>query len=216
MDDVDGIAKLLRDRVAGRRVALVGNASAILSGRDGAEIDRHCVVRMNAGIPTAPHAQGSRVDMHCFSTWPSLSDNLRRSAQGAADPSYFDDAQRIWMSAAERDAPGCPDCAFYPMERWTALAGRLGARPSVGAMTVDLFSALPGLEATLYGFDFRSSGTFYRAKQNPGPHDWKREREFVQDTARDLGWLIRDPRRATRSLVHRIARHAWPSRSSTA
>ena len=37
--------------------------------------------RMNAGIPSIAAAQGQRVDIHCFSTWPRLQDNLSEVAR---------------------------------------------------------------------------------------------------------------------------------------
>ena len=191
--DIEQLAAAIAGRIAGRPVAIVGNAQSLLAGSFGPEIDRKCVVRMNAGIPSNAAAQGQRVDIHCFSTWPSLQDNLAQVARNAGDRAYFDEALRVWMSMADRDNPTDERIHFYPEPWWSDLAERLDARPSVGAMVVDLFSRLNVADVTLYGFDFKATGTYYRKTQNPGPHDWQRERQFVQAVAETNGWAIRMP-----------------------
>lgn len=76
-DDAGSLARELDRIIAGRPVSLVGNAASLLSSAKGEAIDRGCVVRLSSGIPVDPVAQGRRIDVHCFSTQPSLKRNLR-------------------------------------------------------------------------------------------------------------------------------------------
>lgn len=204
--DVSCLASCLAARIRGQPVAIVGNATTLLSGDYGREIDKRCVVRMNAGIPMKPNAQGRRVDIHCFSSWPNLKENMKKVTCHPTDASYFDAALRIWMSPSDRGVVGCLSCKYYPQSMWATLAERLGARPSVGAMVVDLFASLVEADVTLFGFDFKSSGTFYRSRQHNGPHDWHREREFVLGTAEAKGWAVRVPRADKTTFAARVTR----------
>lgn len=177
--------------IAERPVSLVGNAASLLTSNFGPLIDTGCVVRMNSGIPVRPAAQGRRIDIHCFSTRPSLDRNLRlapwriRFRRG-----YLRDAYPVWMSQSDRSEATDPDQAFYPLRLWEDLAASLGARPSVGVAAFHMLSALTNAELHLFGFDFKASGTYYRSEDNKGPHDWAAERDFVLETVERNGWRI--------------------------
>lgn len=168
------------DLLDGRSVAIVGNATSLLSHRHGALIDGHdVVVRMNMGFPVDAAAQGTRFDLWCFS-------NDRATLQA---PEGFIAPRTVWMSPKFRNRPaGSIDCCFYPISHWQTLHDRLGARPSVGAMTIDLVSHGNPRQATVIGFDFNRSKTFYETRTLPSPHDFAAEERYVTDLIARRSW----------------------------
>lgn len=184
--DEDQFCLNLRRIVAGRNISLVGNAASLLSSRFGAQIDEGCVVRLNSGVPIRPAAQGRRVDIHCFSTRSSFLYNMKRAPWRVRLKSrYFDRAFSVWMSAKERDLCENPQQAFYPMAMLNDLSARLGASPSVGSRALHMLTELTDSEVCLFGFDFKESTTYYRQKENRGPHDWAAEREYAFSLVRE-------------------------------
>lgn len=169
----------LQTIIAGRHLSLVGNARSLLRQRFGAEIDAGCVVRLNSGIPIRKAAQGRRTDVHCFSTRSSLNYNLGRASwRVRLRRTYFDDTFSIWMSPDGRNEAD-PHQAFYPMALCDDLTRRLGAPPSVGAKTLHMLSELTHAPIRVFGFDFKTTSTFYRTKENLGPHNWQGEKDFA-------------------------------------
>ncbi|HWA47895.1 MAG TPA: glycosyltransferase family 29 protein [Dongiaceae bacterium] len=170
----------LLDHLADRSVAIVGNATSLLAHAWGDIIDEHdVVVRMNRGIPVDPRAQGRKFDVCCFSTLRDHGAVLRQAA-----PTFA-----VWMSPKFREEyDGSIDVCFYPLQFWQALHDKLNARPSVGAMTVDLVSRSAARAVTVIGFDFKRSGTFYAAGQHIGPHDYAAESRYVLDACAAKGW----------------------------
>ena len=164
----------------GRSVAIVGNATSLLAHRHGALIDGHdIVVRMNMGFPVDLAAQGTRFDLWCFS-------NYRATLQA---PDGFAAPRSVWMSPKFRDRQGGGvDCCFYPLSYWQALHDKLGARPSVGAMTIDLVSRADPREVMIIGFDFNRSKTFYETRTLPSPHDFMAEERYVTDLIARRSW----------------------------
>ena len=164
----------------GKSVAIVGNATSLLVHAHGALIDGHdVVVRMNMGFPVDPAAQGMRFDLWCFS-------NYRATLQA---PDGFVAPRSVWMSPKFRDWQGGGiDCCFYPKAYWRALRDRLGARPSVGAMTIDLVARASPRQVTIIGFDFNRSKTFYETRTLPSPHDFAAEERYVTDLIARRSW----------------------------
>jgi hypothetical protein len=164
----------------GRRVAIVGNAANLLHHSHGALIDQHdLVVRMNLGFPVNPAAQGHRFDLWCFSHYRVL----RQTPPGFVAPTS------VWMSPKFRDqADRAIPHRFYPMSYWRALRRQLGARPSVGAMTIDLVSHAKPREVMIIGFDFNRSKTFYETRTLPSPHDFAAEERYVTDLIAHRSW----------------------------
>ena len=174
--------RALRELLAsldGKSVAIVGNATSLLAHRHGALIDGHdVVVRMNMGFPVDAAAQGTRFDLWCFS-------NYRATLQA---PDGFVAPRSVWMSPKFRDWQGGIDCCFYPIADWRALRDQLGARPSVGAMTIDLVSRASPRQVTVIGFDFNRSKTFYETRTLPSPHDFAAEERYVTDLIARRSW----------------------------
>lgn len=165
----------------GKRIAVVGNANSLLETQYGAEIDGYdLVLRMNRGLPVNYEAQGRRTDVLAIANLFETRDVYRK----------FGAANLLWMSPTGRE-DGDDSFWFYDIERWEALRSRLGSRPSVGAMVLDALSAMNPASVTVYGFDFKETGTFYQASQHIGPHDYAAEREWCLDLLNDRGWTRR-------------------------
>lgn len=164
----------------GRRVAIVGNAASLLHHSHGDLIDQHdLVVRMNLGFPVDPATQGRRFDLWCYSHHRVL----RQVPSGFVPPTS------VWMSPKFRDqADRGIACHFYPISYWRALRQQFGARPSVGAMTIDLVSRGKPREVTIIGFDFNRSKTFYETRTLPSPHDFAAEERWVTDLIARRSW----------------------------
>ncbi|MFP5077245.1 hypothetical protein ACLE20_08040 [Rhizobium sp. YIM 134829] len=191
-DEEGALRRALMAVVAGRPISLVGNARSLLDQTHGVEIDRGCVVRLNSGVPIHAAAQGRRTDIHCFSTRSSLEENLRRATWRVRwKRRSLDRAFSVWMSKMERETATDPGQAFYPLDMVAALDARLGAPSSVGAKALDMLVELTDSEIRLFGFDFKASTTFYRKRENRGPHDWEAERDFALSLAKTGRVIIR-------------------------
>lgn len=103
---------------------------------------------------------------------------------------YFDNAYSVWMGEAERETCSDPLQAFYPIGMLQRLSSELGARPSVGAAVLHMLAEFTQAEVRIFGYDFKQSSSFYRTKENRGPHDWEAEREFALSLVRHRRWSI--------------------------
>jgi Glycosyltransferase family 29 (sialyltransferase) len=170
----------LLDFLDGKSIAIVGNATSLLDHQYGALIDEHEIVtRMNMGFPINPAAQGTRCDLWCFS-------NYRATLLA---PRGFVAPRSVWMSPRFRDGTDHGvDCFFYPISYWRGLHDRFGARPSVGAMTIDLVSRSNPRQVTIIGFDFNRSKTFYEKRELASPHDFAAEARHVMDLVARRSW----------------------------
>ena len=165
--------------VSGRSVALVGNARSLSTLSLGQEIDScELVIRMNTAPNQKTGSHGART------SWIASSTLLSPRRLQALNPERL-----IWMSPRRRAlvllAYGTLlPMSFYPSDWWQVLAAKLGgARPSTGAMVIDLIVRLGGFsELRLFGFDFFQSGSLsQRGLTSPPPHEFAREREYVSE-----------------------------------
>lgn len=165
----------LRTELAGKRVALVGNARSLAKGRLGPEIDgADLVIRMNAAPMPSADSHGTRTDWLAISTPPDPALIAARAP-----------ARLLWMTRKRKrlhwwitQTPG-----FYLNRRAgaQALADRLGAPPTTGLMLIDLLAQSPAAEVRLYGFDFFASLSLSgRRTAADVPHDFAAERAHVQ------------------------------------
>ncbi|MFC3060647.1 glycosyltransferase family 29 protein [Paenirhodobacter populi] len=168
-------ADLLAD-LAGRRVALVGNARALADTMHGAEIDAHdLVVRINRAPMPSPESHGLRTD------WLALAVRL-----DAAERARLHPARILWMSHKRKrldwDTATSPGFYLHPLADYRALKARIGAQPTTGAMLIDLFSRSDMAGLTLFGFDFFASLSLsgHRTAEQV-PHDFSAEARYVFD-----------------------------------
>lgn len=166
-------------------IALVGNASSLWEGTFGPEIDEaQCVIRLNQGafIPLFAESTGVRTDVLLM----SLNGNSLEKAW------MYSRARRrartvVAMTPRDRTFLGIDLDRLiptYPVQWHQELHELLGARPSTGAMAVDLLRRTVDSvdQISVYGFDFWGSPTTYTGKIKAAPHDPEAEEKFVRES----------------------------------
>ncbi|WP_339114193.1 glycosyltransferase family 29 protein [Thioclava sp. GXIMD2076] len=172
--------------LAGKSVALVGNARSLAENNHGAAIDAHdVVVRINRAPMPQAESHGTRTD------WLALA--VRLAPQ---DRARIGAGRYLWMSHKRKrlDWTTATSDGFYlhPQADYADLQSRLGAQPTTGAMMIDLLlrSELAGI--TLYGFDFFASLSLSgRRTAHDVPHDFTSEADFVAGLMAQDNRLIR-------------------------
>lgn len=173
---------LLAD-LAGRRVALVGNARSLAQRDRGGQIDAaDLVIRINRAPMPDPRSHGTRTD------WLALAvrtgrDDLRRLAPGRV----------LWMSHKRKrltwPVASSPGFYLHPLSDWSALRDELGAPPTTGLMMIRLLASSDLASLELFGFDFFASLSLTGSRtQAQVPHDFAAERAWVE------ALMARDPR----------------------
>lgn len=169
--------------LAGKTVALVGNARALAVGAAGPEIDAHdVVIRINRAPMPAPESHGTRTD------WLALATALPH-----ADRARIGAGRYLWMSHKRKrlDWATATSPGFYlhPLAEYEALKAKLGAQPTTGAMLIEMLARSDLARLDLYGFDFFASLSLSgRRTAEKVPHDFAAEAALVG------ALLARDPR----------------------
>lgn len=170
-----GVAQgALLEGLAGKSVALVGNARALAAGQQGAEIDDHdIVVRINRAPMPSAISHGSRTD------WLMLATRLPDAERARLAPGRI-----LWMSHKRKrlDYRTATSPGFYlhPLGDHAALTQVLGTPPSTGAMGIDLLLRSDLVRLDLYGFDgFASKSLSGRRDAAQVPHDFSRESDWI-------------------------------------
>jgi len=169
--------------LAGKSVAIVGNARSLSDRRDGAAIDAaDVVIRINRAPMPSPDSHGRRTDILALATGITPAD-LARVAPGRI----------LWMSHKRKrlayDIAATPGFHLHPLEDWQRLRATLGAPPTTGLMLIDLAARSSAAGIALHGFDFFASLSLSgRRRADQTPHDFAAERAFAE------GLLDRDPR----------------------
>ncbi|PCD78175.1 glycosyltransferase family 29 protein [Pseudothioclava arenosa] len=165
---------LLAD-LAGKRVALVGNARALAETQHGAAIDGHdLVVRINRAPMPAAESHGRRTD------WLALATSLPPAERARIGAGRY-----LWMSHKRKrlDYATATSPGFYlhPLADYAALKTRLGAQPTTGAMMIDLLARSDLTALSLYGFDFFASLSLSGSRSaEKVPHDFAAEAAMVE------------------------------------
>lgn len=169
--------------LAGRDVAIVGNARALAEGRHGEAIEAaDIVIRMNAAPIPDQASHGRRTDWLCTSV------PLGQDIIAARNPRRI-----VWVTPRRKRLSyrlaSDPRFALYPARRAGALAERLGSRPTTGLMVIDLAIASAARSVTLWGFDFFATQSLSgRRTAADVPHD------FGAEAAHVAALIARDPR----------------------
>ena len=162
--------------LAGKRVALIGNARALAETDHGADIDTaDLVIRINRAPMPSAASHGSRTD------WLALAVRL-----DAADRARIAPGRMLWMSPKRKrldwTTATSPGFYLHPLADYQALKDRLGAPPTTGAMLIDLIARSEMSRLDLYGFDFFASLSLSgRRNAEQVPHDFSGESRWVQD-----------------------------------
>ena len=171
----------LRSDLAGKRVALVGNARSLAETTHGAAIDAaDVVIRINRAPMPAPQSHGTRTD------WLALATSISQADLHRIGPKRI-----LWMSHKRKRLPWgvarSPGFFLHPLTDYHRLRDRLGAPPTTGLMMIDLCAASGLSTLSLYGFDFfQSLSLTGNRTAEQVPHDFGAERRFVDElVARD-------------------------------
>ena len=169
-----------RELLAGRRVAIVGNAKSLFGKGQGAEIDGFdVVIRLNKGFVVDPDAQGSRTDMVGLTPELTESEIVDRFAPGH----FLMLIPKMRHFLIFRPENVCRTL-FYPFRWWLADRNLIGRRPSSGFMAISWMLRLGAArEVVLFGFDFGATGTYYNPGDYQTPHDFGREGEIIRGWA---------------------------------
>ncbi len=164
----------LQEELAGRSVAIVGNARALAEGDAGPLIDAaDLVIRINRAPMPAARSHGTRTD------WLALATRLSPTEEARIAP-----ARILWMSHKRKRLPwriaARPDFFLYPLAEFEALREQLQAPPTTGLMIIDFVARSQAAEVALYGFDFFASLSLTgRRSAAQVPHDFAAEKAFV-------------------------------------
>ncbi|WP_347267070.1 glycosyltransferase family 29 protein [Paracoccus sp. (in: a-proteobacteria)] len=167
-------AELLAE-LAGKSIALVGNARALAEARQGARIDAaDLVIRINRAPMPATESHGTRCD------WLALATRL-----GKADRARLAPTRILWLSPKRKrldwQTARSPGFYLHPLADFRALRDDLGAPPTTGAMMIALIAASRMARLDLYGFDFFASLSLSgRRRADQVPHDFAGESAWVE------------------------------------
>lgn len=160
----------LAAELAGRQVALVGNARSLAERTEGPAIDAvDLVVRINRAPMPSAESHGSRTD------WLALAVRLPRADRERLAPRRI-----LWMSPKRKrldwQTAHSPGFHLYPLDAYRALMAELGAPPSTGIMAASLILSAPVGSLTLHGFDFFASRSLSGSRSAAQvPHDFAAE-----------------------------------------
>jgi hypothetical protein len=164
--------------LAGRSIAIVGNARGLASAAEGAAIDAHDIVlRFNAAPIASARSHGRRTDWLATSMPIERELAEERQVERILWLTQKRDSLPLWLARGPALPLFLADAALYAaIQQATGLA-----RPSTGAMAIALIDRLGSARTvTLYGFDFFASlslsGTQTAATT---PHDFAGEARYV-------------------------------------
>lgn len=163
--------------IAGKRVAIVGNAKSLLSTEFGAEIDAHdVVIRLNKGFPKQHESQGHRTD--AVGLTPELSEDEVTSGFKPKVFLFLIPRLRHYNLYRKENVART---IFNPFRAWLSDRNLIGRRPSSGFMAISfVLRANAATELNLYGFDFGATATYYNPNGYVTPHDFAKEAEIVR------------------------------------
>ncbi|MEX1661025.1 glycosyltransferase family 29 protein [Thioclava sp. 15-R06ZXC-3] len=177
---------LLSD-LAGKSVALVGNARALSQGEAGAEIDAHdVVIRINRAPMPSAHSHGTRTD------WLALATSLPAAERARISPGRI-----LWMSHKRKrldwQSAQSPGFYLHPLADYEALKAHLGAQPTTGVMLIDMLARSTLARLDLYGFDFFASLSLSGSRSaDKVPHDFAAEAALVGNLIAQDSRIIRN------------------------
>ncbi|RPE63129.1 glycosyl transferase family 29 (putative sialyltransferase) [Pacificibacter maritimus] len=162
--------------VAGKRVAIVGNARALSHTEQGPDIDAcDIVIRINRAPMPDVKSHGSQTDWLALATSLNQESFDKLGASRLIWMSHKRKRLRMWMAQTS-------GFVLFPNARYSALKSALGAQPTTGAMLIDFISKSDAAEVHLFGFDFFASMSLSGKRDSASvPHNFTSESGFVQD-----------------------------------
>jgi hypothetical protein len=171
-----GLARAMND-LAGRSVAVIGNAPELLEEAHGEEIDSlDVVIRFNGGpwlVPDHPTALGSRT-----THWVKSNDALFQDAPTPCEVWWFTHVG--WMACRGSSAFGLSTHMRYPIDR------AVGAKASSGTVVLHLLSELAA-PASVHAF-----GLYFWTEDGKSEHSsWHRNPLIVHQPALEREHVMR-------------------------
>ena len=159
--DFDGLERI-KPMLKGKRVAIVGNSSALLNKGQGEEIDGHdIVIRFNKGFPN--EKVGKKTDLlflACTLTEEELS--------------------RFGARYTIRRSKLCGNNCDFKISKDDRNKYKQGsAQPSTGFLAVNFALSCACKEINLYGFDFFKNATYYNPIGYQTRHNGGKEEEKI-------------------------------------
>lgn len=165
VDEFPGL-KPLKSVIAGKKVAIVGNSSALLEKGQGKAIDAHDIVfRFNKGYPSEKVGEKTTVlFLACTLTDAEIA--------------------RFGVQYTVRRSKLCANiCDFNIAPADRKRLKQWGKQPSTGLLAID-FALSCGCEIDLYGFDFFKEPTYYNPEGYKTLHNGNSEREKILELAK--------------------------------
>lgn len=166
---------LLRE-LAGKTVAVIGNARSLSKQTHGAAIDAcDIVIRMHAAPLPHPESHGTKT------TWLALGMPVDQAVIQDRAPNRL-----LWMAKKRKRLKYrlATASGFYlhPKSEWDVMAQTLNAPPTTGAMLIDFAARSNAQKINLFGFDFFASLSLSgRRTAAQVPHDFVAEKHFVTE-----------------------------------
>lgn len=178
----------LDNLLAGKTVAVVGNARSLNMSDFGREIDEHdIVIRFNRVPIVSRRSHGYRT------SWVATGVPIGQDRMSSLGATHV-----LWLSRYRRKMPAetasVDNLYLHPIKKIDALAERSSVvRPTTGLVAIDLLSSSPARQISLYGFDFyQSQSSSSHQTIETAPHQFDREMAFVKSlVARDHRFVIR-------------------------
>ena len=162
--------------LAGKSIAIVGNARSLSEQSHGMKIDAcDVVVRMHAAPLVAPESHGRKT------TWLALGMPVNPSIISARAPTRL-----LWMAKKRKRVQyhiaSAKGFYLHPKSDWDIIAKDLSAPPTTGALIIDLAQRSNAAQINLFGFDFFASLSLSgRRTAAQVPHDFAAEKRFVRN-----------------------------------
>ena len=158
---------ILKDKIKGKNVAIVGNAKSLFDKQYGEDIDdADFVIRFNRGFITRPECQGIKTGLLILACNLSQDEIKSYHAQYVANRSqHYDNKADFTIGNDER----------------AKMKNYIGSQPSTGFMAIDICLFFEAKSINLYGFDFEATPTFYNPEGYQTQHDYAKEREIIKE-----------------------------------
>jgi len=165
----------LQTDLAGKSIAIIGNARSLEQQCHGAEIDQaDIVIRMHAAPLPRAQSHGGKTN------WLALAMPVPEDLIEQRAPERL-----LWMAKKRKRLRFrfARRRGFYlhPVKEWQRMRGQLDAPPTTGVMLIDLVAGSKAAKINLYGFDFCASLSLSGSRRaDQVPHDFTAEKRFVE------------------------------------
>lgn len=177
LDDFNNLARL-KETVAGKRVAIVGNAQSIIGKGQAEEIDKHdIVIRFNKGFPSK--FVGYRTDI-LF-----LACTLTREELSRFDAIFTVRRSNLCQNVCNFNVSKSDRARIAQAPNKAQIArGKGKSQPSTGFIAINFALSAGAKQIDLYGFDFFRSPTYYNPAGYVTLHNGEKEAEKVLEYAK--------------------------------